>query len=207
MGSSVMLYITPIPSPLTPLCFASKSSPNYNYNYNYNYLTSIPSPKFHHRHCPNLLPLKSSSRSPSETDCPVPVEQLPINEYQNLSTSFPFSWASGDFVEYCSRLLATGVCFALFIGLPVVWFGAVGADSEPVKRSLSAVSSGILVVTIAVLRMYLGWAYVGNRLLSATVECNFTNFLFFYLHFLSNQTDFQYIMIDKRVLDLLSCYR
>lgn len=188
MGSAVMLYITAKPSPLTSLCFASKFNPNYNYPH----LTSIPNPKFHHRHCPNLIPLKSSSRSPSpsETECPVPVEQLPINEYQNLSTSFPFSWASGDFVEYCSRLLATGVCFALFIGLPVAWFGAAGPDSEPVKRSLSAVSSGILVVTIAVLRMYLGWAYVGNRLLSATVECNFTNFLLFYLHFLSNQTEF-----------------
>lgn len=63
--------------------------------------------------------------------------------------------------------------FALFIGLPVAWFGAVGPDSEPLKRILGAVSSGIFVVTLAVVRMYLGWAYVGNRLLSATVECNF----------------------------------
>ncbi|GKV00153.1 hypothetical protein SLEP1_g12895 [Rubroshorea leprosula] len=105
-----------------------------------------------------------------ETECPVPWEQQPINEYQSLSTSFPFSWASGDLVEYCSRLFVTGASFALFIGLPVSWFGAVGADNEPLKRILAAVSSGIIFVTIAVLRMYLGWAYVGNRLLSATVE-------------------------------------
>lgn len=52
----------------------------------------------------------------------------------------------------------------------MAWFGAVGPDSEPFKRILGAVSSGILVVTLAVVRMYLGWAYVGNRLLSATVE-------------------------------------
>ncbi|XVF89099.1 hypothetical protein PTKIN_Ptkin19aG0103600 [Pterospermum kingtungense] len=105
-----------------------------------------------------------------ETECPVPLEQQPINEYQSLSTSFPFNWASEDFVEYCSRLFVTGASFALFVGLPVAWFGSVGPKSEPVKLVLAAASSGILVVTIAVLRMYLGWAYVGNRLLSATVE-------------------------------------
>ncbi|KAK9211236.1 hypothetical protein WN943_000610 [Citrus x changshan-huyou] len=114
----------------------------------------------------------SSSNTPPlpETECPVPADQQPINEYQNLSSSFPFSWASGDFVEYCSRLFVTGASFALFVGLPVAWFGAVGPDSEPLERILGAVSSGVIVVTLAVVRMYLGWAYVGNRLLSATVE-------------------------------------
>lgn len=56
------------------------------------------------------------------------------------------------------------------MGLPVSWFGSVGAESEPLKRILCAASSGVFVVTVAVVRMYLGWAYVGNRLLSATVE-------------------------------------
>lgn len=108
-----------------------------------------------------------------EADCPVPPEQQPINEYQSLSTSFPFSWASGDLLEYSSRLFVTGASFAFFVGLPVSWFGSVGPEYEPVKRILAASSSGIFVVTLAVVRMYLGWAYVGNRLLSATVECMF----------------------------------
>ncbi|KAI3792767.1 hypothetical protein L2E82_06657 [Cichorium intybus] len=111
-----------------------------------------------------------SSRDPPETGCPVPPEQQPINEYQSLCTSSPFSWASGDFVEYCSRLLATGAGFAMFVGLPVSWYGSVGVGWEPIQRILGALCSGILVVTLAVVRMYLGWAYVGNRLLSATVE-------------------------------------
>lgn len=148
-----------------------------------------PNPRLHHHHhrrCRNKIPkipLSSSSSSsfrngsnnsgPAETECPVPLEQQPINEYQNLSTSFPFSWASGDLVEYCSRLIATGASFALFVGLPVASFGVFGAQSEPLKQSLYAVSSGFFVVTLAVVRMYLGWAYVGNRLLSATVECNY----------------------------------
>ncbi|KDP34103.1 hypothetical protein JCGZ_07674 [Jatropha curcas] len=124
------------------------------------------------------IPLSSSFRnggntpspSPSETDCPVPLDQQPINEFQNLSTSFPFSWASGDIVEYFSRLFVTGASFAFLIGLPVAWFGSVRPETEPLKPILAGLSSGILVVSLAVVRMYLGWAYVGNRLLSATVE-------------------------------------
>ncbi|KAH7523811.1 hypothetical protein FEM48_Zijuj06G0051600 [Ziziphus jujuba var. spinosa] len=177
--ASALMCMSPKP-PLTSSLFFP-SNPSY-----LSPLISIPNPNSkppqhpnhshshsHRRHSKKFIPLSSfrnGSNRPSETECPVPVEQQPINEYQNLATSFPFSWASGDFVEYCSRLVATGASFALFIGLPVAWFGAVGPDSEPLKRSLCAVSSGILVVTVAVLRMYLGWAYVGNRLLSATVE-------------------------------------
>ncbi|XP_024165317.1 uncharacterized protein ycf36 isoform X2 [Rosa chinensis] len=144
-----------------------------------NFLSPIPptpNPRLHrHRYRTEIpkIPFSSSSfrnGGPAETECPVPLEQQPINEYQNLSTSFPFSWASGDLVEYCSRLIATGASFALFVGLPVASFGVFGAQSEPLKQSLYAVSGGFLVVTLAVVRMYLGWAYVGNRLLSATVE-------------------------------------
>lgn len=115
---------------------------------------------------------KNNNNTPSsEKDCPVPLEQQPINEYQALSTSFPFSWAAGDLVEYCSRLCVTGLSFALFVGLPVCWFGSVGLKAEPVRILLASFSSGLVLVILAVVRMYLGWAYVGNRLLSATIEC------------------------------------
>lgn len=113
-----------------------------------------------------------SSRPPSGTEsesewCPVPLDQQPIIEYQNLSSSFPFSWASADLVEYFSRLMAMGVSFGLLVGLPVSSFGS---HNDPLNLVLGSVSAALFVVTMAVLRMYLGWAYVGNRLLSATVE-------------------------------------
>ncbi|XP_038981182.1 protein CONSERVED IN THE GREEN LINEAGE AND DIATOMS 27, chloroplastic isoform X3 [Phoenix dactylifera] len=111
--------------------------------------------------------------SPPETECPVPLEQQPVNEYQALSTSFPFSWAAADLRDYCSRLALTGVSFALFVGLPVAAFGTRAVADPEVDGLLSAlgtVFTGLLAVTLAVVRMYLGWAYVGNRLLSATVE-------------------------------------
>ncbi|MED6144353.1 hypothetical protein PIB30_014886 [Stylosanthes scabra] len=136
------------------------------------------SPLSPHRQLPFSSSFRISSRSSNnpmpapapETQCPVPRDQQPINEYNSLSASFPFSWAAGDPVEYASRLFALGASFALLVGLPVAWFGTVGAESEPLKRVMCGASSGVLVVTLAVVRMYLGWAYVGNRLLSATVE-------------------------------------
>ncbi|KAG0486831.1 hypothetical protein HPP92_008926 [Vanilla planifolia] len=111
--------------------------------------------------------------SPPETECPVPWDQQPINEYQALTNSFPFSWAVADLRDYFSRLSLTGASFAILLGLPVAAFGP-GVDSDPttefVRCGLGAASAGLLAVTLAVLRMYLGWTYVGNRLLSATVE-------------------------------------
>lgn len=136
-------------------------------------------PRLHHHRITKIpsSSFRNGSNTPSETGCPVPLDQQPINEYQNLSTSFPFSLAANDIVAYCSRLFVFGAAFALFIGLPVAWFGSVRPESEPWKPILAAASSGILVVSLAVVRMYLGWAYVGNRLLSATVECNSICFL------------------------------
>lgn len=146
-----------------------------------NTLFSIPSSSNNNR--TKLLLLCLSSRN--GTECPVPLEQQPINEYQSLSTSFPFSWAAGDVVEFGSRLFVVGFSFALFVGLPVASFGTVGAQSEAAKRIVCAASSGVLAVTFAVVRMYLGWAYVGNRLLSATVECNVS---FLYTHSFNSKT-------------------
>ncbi|RRT41492.1 hypothetical protein B296_00041049 [Ensete ventricosum] len=119
--------------------------------------------------CPISASSSSSFRngSPSETDCPVPLDQQPVNEYQSLSTSLPFSWAAADLRLYSSRLALLGTSFALLVGLPVSAFGT-GSLSDP-RCILGAVSAGLLAVTLAVLRMYLGWAYIGNRLLSATI--------------------------------------
>ncbi|KAA8521283.1 hypothetical protein F0562_011971 [Nyssa sinensis] len=191
------ILFSPKPSPRIPF---SPSTLNFPPT-----LISITNPRPHQHQCNHRfipkIPFSSSfrnGRTPPETECPVPLDQQPINEYQALSTSFPFSWASGDFVEYCSRLFVTGASFALFVGLPVSWLGSVGPESEPLKLVLGAVSSGLFVVTLAVVRMYLGWAYVGNRLLSATVECNFPFWVYLIFVF-----SFEFWMIDGVIVSYM----
>ena len=86
-----------------------------------------------------------------------------MNEYEALAASLPFSWAARDLVLYCSRLAFTGAAFALFIGLPVAAFGGRGgAGGDALHLALGATGCGILAVMLAVVPMYLGWAYVGT---------------------------------------------
>uniref|UniRef100_A0A6V7QSN9 DUF1230 family protein n=1 Tax=Ananas comosus var. bracteatus TaxID=296719 RepID=A0A6V7QSN9_ANACO len=120
-----------------------------------------------------LLLVVVPERDPTGDGVPRARGAAPVNEYQALSSSLPFSWAAADLRLYCSRLALTGGSFALFVGLPVAAFGT-GAVADPqadaLRCALGTASAGLLAATLAVLRMYLGWAYVGNRLLSATVE-------------------------------------
>jgi hypothetical protein len=44
------------------------------------------------------------------------------------------------------------------------------APLQPIEFILSASVGSLLVVAIAIVRIFLGWQYVGNRLLSAAVE-------------------------------------
>lgn len=140
-------------------------------------------PPRRHRRCLATPPSRNgrSSSSPETEWCPVPPEQRPVNEYEALAASLPFSWAAGDLRVYCTRLALTGAAVALFVGLPVAAFGGRGGagGGDALHLALGATGSGILAVTLAVVRMYLGWAYVGNRLLSATVECEESELILF----------------------------
>ncbi|EPS57276.1 hypothetical protein M569_17544 [Genlisea aurea] len=129
-------------------------------------------PLFHRRRRSDFPAVHFSSPKSggAVSGCPMPPEQQPINEYRSLSTSFPFSWASAEISDYRRKLLATGSAFAVFAGLPVCWLGSVHPESEPLKLILGSACSGLFAAILVVLRMYLGWAYVGNRLMSAAVE-------------------------------------
>ncbi|RAL37981.1 hypothetical protein DM860_000675 [Cuscuta australis] len=151
-------------TPLAPSLQLSSTKPHRHFRINRRYFTVTPSAASSSSSNGNHSPPQSA------TACPVPPSQQPVNEFKALSESFPFYWASGDLNEYISRLFLTGSSFALLVGLPVLWFGSVRPESDPLKPVLGAAFSGLFVVTLAVVRMYLGWDYISNRLLSATVE-------------------------------------
>ncbi|ERN19755.1 uncharacterized protein ycf36 [Amborella trichopoda] len=114
-------------------------------------------------------------------DCPVPLEQQPVREYEALASSALFSWAAGDVRHYGRRLAAVSLGFAVLLGWPVARFGAMlhhnnlglnslDSEREVMSSLVGSACVGLFAANLAALRMYLGWAYVGNRLLSATVE-------------------------------------
>jgi hypothetical protein len=99
--------------------------------------------------------------------CPVPFDQRPINEYHTLKESWLFRWVTLDLKAYLSR---------------IVWFwslswsitGPIAAASFPPldypgKFALTAAAGASLVLASLLLRLYLGWLYIYDRLLSETV--------------------------------------
>lgn len=99
--------------------------------------------------------------------CPVPPEQRPVNEYQDLKESWFFRWATLDLKDYVK---------------PMIWIwgwswliaGPVAAVSFPPEKhamqfALCGSAGASLVVILVLFRLYLGWWYVRSRLLNATI--------------------------------------
>ncbi|GMH38751.1 hypothetical protein BSKO_06635 [Bryopsis sp. KO-2023] len=99
----------------------------------------------------------------------VPADQRPINELKKLKESQLSSWVLLDSPEFQKRFaLVWGVFF-------VVISGPISAQTfDPVSHPLGFFAGGasgaFLAVAAVALRLNLTWSYVGNRLLSATVE-------------------------------------
>jgi hypothetical protein len=99
--------------------------------------------------------------------CPVPTEQQPINEYQELKESWFFRWATLNLWAYLKPI---------FILWSVSWIvsGPVAAASfslakHPTQFLLLGAAGALVLPTLALLRLYLGWVYVRDRLFQPTV--------------------------------------
>ncbi|WP_404788279.1 CGLD27 family protein [Altericista sp. CCNU0014] len=100
--------------------------------------------------------------------CPVPADQRPINEYKSLQESWFFGWSSADFKTFIVRLGCLGGTSG-FIAGPIA--AASFDPTEAFGRFFLAASGGIiLLVSLILLRLYLGWAYVYRRLHCETVD-------------------------------------
>ncbi|AFZ47970.1 protein of unknown function DUF1230 [Cyanobacterium stanieri PCC 7202] len=94
--------------------------------------------------------------------CPVPVEQQPVNEYQELAQSWFFQWVTLPKVKFFSKL--SGVwSLSLLITAPIS--GASFPPDEQIFPFLIASALGSsLFVAFVLVRLYLGWKYIGDRL-------------------------------------------
>ncbi|HEY9640946.1 MAG TPA: CGLD27 family protein [Coleofasciculaceae cyanobacterium] len=99
--------------------------------------------------------------------CPVPTEQQPINEYQELRESWFFRWATLDLRGYIKPIVVLWI---------ISWLvaGPVSATSFPVAKHpaqffLLGAAGAMVLPLLALLRLYLGWVYVCDRLSNATI--------------------------------------
>ncbi|XP_038719849.1 protein CONSERVED IN THE GREEN LINEAGE AND DIATOMS 27, chloroplastic isoform X2 [Tripterygium wilfordii] len=98
----------------------------------------------------------------------VPFEQRPVNEYSSLKDSGLYSW--GELGPGSLFLRLGGLWLAAFtvLGAPVA-AASFNPSREPLRFALAAGTGTLFLVSLLVLRIYLGWSYVGDRLLSAVI--------------------------------------
>lgn len=103
----------------------------------------------------------------SLANCPVPTEQQPINEYEELKTAWLFRDCTLNWPHYTKKLVWIWVLSWLVAG-------PVSAASFPPNKQLvhfllcgaAGASIGVILVLV---RLYLGWLYIGDRLYTTTV--------------------------------------
>jgi Conserved in the green lineage and diatoms 27 len=103
----------------------------------------------------------------SVSNCPVPTEQQPLNEYEQLRTSWLFRDCALNWHEHLVKMLWIWT-------LSWVIAGPVAAASFPPHKQIAqfvlcgAAGASIGVILLLV-RLYLGWFYISDRLFSPTV--------------------------------------
>jgi hypothetical protein len=99
--------------------------------------------------------------------CPVPKYQRPLTEYNDLKNSFTFSWTKKELYSFGKTLIIFLVILIFFTSLIVTtnhdW------EKDEIKSLVQISSSALGIFTLWILRLYLGWKYIYNRLMNATV--------------------------------------
>ncbi|PSB00927.1 CGLD27 family protein, partial [Merismopedia glauca] len=100
-------------------------------------------------------------------DCPVPLEQQPIQQYEELQNSCFSGWAKLELPKYLRNLGWVWLIGSLLVS-PVA-----ASSFTPSKYwgefLLSSVIGGEILLGLLLLRLYLGWFYVRNRLYQETI--------------------------------------
>ena len=103
----------------------------------------------------------------SVSPCPVPFEQQPLNEYQELKESWFFRWSALGLPQYIRKLL-------WIWGWSWLLAGPIAAASFPIAKhpaqfALAGTAGAALCLSLVLLRLYLGWTYIQSRLSAATI--------------------------------------
>lgn len=98
----------------------------------------------------------------------VPFEQRPVNEYSALKEGTLYSWGELSPGFFLLRLGGLWLITFTVLGVPIA-AASFNPSREPLRFLLAAGTGTLFLVSLIVLRIYLGWSYVGDRLLSAVI--------------------------------------
>ncbi len=101
------------------------------------------------------------------SECPVPREQQPLNEYEQLKEAWLFRWVTLTRGQYIRKLLWSWGWGWLLAG-PLT-AASFPIKTEPIKFAICGSLGAGLLVVLVVFRLYLGWSYIRTRLQKATI--------------------------------------
>ena len=100
--------------------------------------------------------------------CPVPIDQIPIIEYKNLSASKFFSWPKNKKTYFYQKLI-----FSWFLFLPItiiISTGSIQLVHSPLKLFLFSLIFSLFLPLFLIVRNLLSWSYIYKRLKSEKIE-------------------------------------
>ena len=115
------------------------------------------------------LSSSSSLLDALEDACPVPRDQRPASQYEELRDGALTSWPGLGVGPYVRRVLALFAFFYVVIAYPIAC-GSYDPKTQFVEACVSACVGASGATAAMTLSAYNGWSYVRDRLLSATVE-------------------------------------
>ncbi|ASC73826.1 hypothetical protein XM38_047990 [Halomicronema hongdechloris C2206] len=99
--------------------------------------------------------------------CPVPAEQQPINEYQDMRESWFYSWGSRSLLRFIQPLVVLwGLSWSMTAPIAAASFTPARYPSDFL---LSAAIGACVLPCLALLQLYIGWSHVGRRLRQARI--------------------------------------
>lgn len=94
--------------------------------------------------------------------CPVPEDQQPLKEYEQMREAWLFNWPVQPRWVY-ARKLAWVWAWSWLIAGPTA-AASFAPERWPIRFTLVASGGALFFVLLLVVRLYLGWRYVGDRL-------------------------------------------
>lgn len=100
--------------------------------------------------------------------CPVPHEQQPLNEYQELRESWFYSWGTRNLRGYVAPIVVLWLLSWAIAG-PVAAVSFV-PGKMPLQFFLAAATGACVIPALTLARLYLGWMYIRDRLHKQTIS-------------------------------------
>ena len=103
----------------------------------------------------------------SEYVCPVPKEQRPLNEYKKIKESNNFIWCINGKAIYVQSLFYMFISSLILSSLLLILSSFSFTNIK--YFFIYSLIGAIIIMIFLCLRSYLGWHYIYNRLMEATV--------------------------------------